>query len=84
VHVFDRDEGEARFNPPQVVSVDTTGAGDAFRAGVVYGVLAGHSKAKAAMTGAAAGSLATRSVGATTDPASMDEVSSLAGSLEIL
>jgi hypothetical protein len=47
-------------------------------------MLAGHSTVKAAMFGAAAGSLAIGRVGAATDPASIDEVSRLAGSLEIL
>jgi sugar/nucleoside kinase (ribokinase family) len=81
--VFDTKEGIARFDPPQVEPVDTTGAGDAFRAGVVYGVLAGYATTRAAMVGAAAGSLAIGRIGAVTDPASLDEVLSLANSLRV-
>jgi sugar/nucleoside kinase (ribokinase family) len=70
-----------RFNPPQVIPVDTTGAGDAFRAGIIYGMLAGFSLAKSAMIGAAAGSLAVRRLGAATDPASIEQVLQVAEGL---
>lgn len=81
VLVIDTDGAMSRFRPPQVTPVDTTGAGDAFRAGVVFGQLKGYSTARSAMVGAAAGSLAIERIGAATDPASPEEVLSLAEQL---
>lgn len=84
VLTVDENGERARFNSPRVKVVDTTGAGDAFRAGVVYGILAGYSTLRAAMVGAAAGALVVGRLGAATDPAALDEVVSLAGSLQAL
>lgn len=81
VVVYDTIDGMVSFDPPQTEPVDTTGAGDAFRAGVVYGRLEGYSTAKAAMVGAAAGSLAIERLGAATDPAALSEVLKLSNSL---
>jgi len=58
-------EEEALVEPFEVDEVvDTTGAGDAFTAGFVHGVLSGKSLTEAARIGNIAGALATTAVGA--------------------
>ena len=83
IMVLDMDGPVARFRPPQVTPVDTTGAGDAFRAGVVFGWLKGFSTVRSAMVGAAAGSLAIERIGAATEPPSPEEVLRLADGLSL-
>lgn len=56
VHVFDMDGTCTLITPPAVEVLDATGAGDAFRAGVVYGVLNGWPLVESAALGTAAGS----------------------------
>jgi len=67
-----------RVQPPQVEPVDTTGAGDAFRAGVIYGMLQGWSLERCIRWAAAAGALKVRRVGAARDVPKLEEVSALA------
>jgi len=54
--------------------VDTTGAGDSFDGGFLYGYLHRWSLARALKLGAACGSLSTRKAGGTTAQATLDEV----------
>ncbi|KAL6777344.1 CGL79 [Auxenochlorella protothecoides x Auxenochlorella symbiontica] len=56
------DEARGRARPRQVA--DTVGAGDAFTAGVLWGVLGGHSLAGAALAGCEAGGVAVEAAGA--------------------
>jgi sugar/nucleoside kinase (ribokinase family) len=84
VLVFEENGVLTRFDPPPTVAVDTTGAGDAFRAGVVFGKAAGLSTPGAAKIGAAAGSLAVGKFGAATDPAPVGEVLRLADRIEVV
>lgn len=81
VRVFPAMGSAVSISPPPVVVVDTTGAGDAFRAGVVYGVLAGGPLAEAAALGTAAGSLNVGRPGAASSVPMLDEVQALAASL---
>jgi sugar/nucleoside kinase (ribokinase family) len=81
VLVFDEEGDISAVTPPQVAVVDTTGAGDAFRAGVVYGILQGWELIESAALGAAAGSINVRRPGAATHPPALDEVQALAKSL---
>jgi sugar/nucleoside kinase (ribokinase family) len=53
--------------------VDTTGAGDSFDAGFVYGYLAGWNLTRALQLGCACGSLSTRAAGGTTAQATLAE-----------
>ncbi|HID74761.1 MAG TPA: carbohydrate kinase family protein [Planctomycetaceae bacterium] len=66
------------IQPPASV-VDTTGAGDAFYAGLLTGLLRGMPPAQAGRLGAAAASLSITAVGATTALGSLDETLRLAG-----
>ncbi len=81
VLAFDTDGSCTAVTPPQVAVVDTTGAGDAFRAGVVYGVLAGWPLVECAALGTAAGAIKVGRSGAASQPAHLSEVQALAGRL---
>lgn len=69
-------EMPARAYPPYPTPtvVDTTGAGDMFRAGMLFGLDQGWPTSKCLQFASAAGCLKCRALGATTDVPSMDEV----------
>ena len=54
----------ARATPPTVAAIDTVGAGDAFVAGLVVGLLSGMAEGRALAWACAAGALATTRRGA--------------------
>jgi sugar/nucleoside kinase (ribokinase family) len=64
---------------PAVSAVDGTGAGDAFVAGLLYGVLSGWPLEDAAVLANASGALAVTAVGAVEGVRSLDETLALAG-----
>jgi len=64
---------------PRVEAVDGTGAGDAFAAGLLYGLLAGWPLARSARLANAAGALATTVVGASDGVGGLAETMQLAG-----
>jgi ribokinase len=64
---------------PRVETIDGTGAGDAFAAGLLYGLLAGWPLVRAARLANAAGALATTAVGASDGVRGVDEAMQLAG-----
>lgn len=66
-------EQDARAKVLPVQVVDTTGAGDSFDAGFVYGFLAGWALADTLRFAAACGSLSTRAVGGTGAQPTLDE-----------
>jgi ribokinase len=72
VGLYLEDEKRATLNPPNLHVIDATGAGDAFRAGITYGVLKGWGMEQAAAFGAAAGSLTVQRIGAASNPAEFD------------
>jgi sugar/nucleoside kinase (ribokinase family) len=59
--------------------VDTTGAGDSFDGGFLYGFLNGWSLERSLRLGAACGSLSTRKAGGTTAQAALEEALQYAG-----
>lgn len=63
---FRTDGGTAKFSLPalQVPTVDSTGAGDAFAVGVLYGLLQGWSQAAVLAAGNELGALAVQRIGA--------------------
>ncbi len=67
--------------PPEVAAVDATGAGDAFRAGLLAGLLDGQPFPRAVCWGAAAGALKVQRLGAATDLPPAAEIIALADSL---
>ena len=70
---------EGHVAAPSVRALDSTGAGDAFAAGVLYGALAGWPLEQSARLGCAAGAVASTTVGAMLPDRSLDEVLVLAG-----
>jgi sugar/nucleoside kinase (ribokinase family) len=81
--VYAIDAGGAAFTvqPPQVTPVDATGAGDAFRAGLLYGLLHGWDLPRSVCWGVAAGALKVQHVGAARTLPTRGEVAALAGML---
>jgi sugar/nucleoside kinase (ribokinase family) len=73
------DHGAHHVPAPRVDAVDGTGAGDAFAAGLLYGLLAGWDLARAARLANAAGALATTAVGASEGVRGLAETMQLAG-----
>ena len=83
-HVLDPDGALTSIQPPRVDAVDATGAGDAFRAGLIYGLLQGWSLRKSAVWAVAAGALKVQCVGAASTLPTQEEVASLAATLQII
>ncbi len=81
VMAFETNQTVWWVTPPTVPVVDTTGAGDAFRAGVTFGVIKGWSLAACAAMGTAAGSLNIGRQGAASNPPLLEQVQTLAESL---
>jgi sugar/nucleoside kinase (ribokinase family) len=84
VHVLYPDGGLISVQPPRVRAVDATGAGDAFRAGLIAGLLKDMPLAESVRIGAAAGAFKVQSVGAASHIPVWEEVTALADTLEIM
>ena len=82
VHALDADGNSYTIQPPQTTAVDATGAGDAFRAGLLYGFLQGFDLPHSLCWGVACGSLKVRNLGAATTLPEMREIEALANSLQ--
>ena len=74
VYTIDRDGRAFTVQPPAVNVLDATGAGDAFRAGLLAGLLRGSSLQESVRWGVAAGSLKVQHAGAATTIPTLDEV----------
>jgi sulfofructose kinase len=83
VFVLGSDGAAFTVQPPSVPAVDATGAGDAFRAGLLAGLLSGEELPVAVCWGVAAGALKVQHLGAATTVPSLEEVKALAGTLEV-
>ena len=66
-----------RITPPAIDALDTTGAGDIFKSGLLYGLLQGLPLEQAARWGAAAGSLMCQVAGTTHTLAPLSAVAAL-------
>jgi sugar/nucleoside kinase (ribokinase family) len=82
IHVVGADGTEFTVQPPQVTALDATGAGDAFRAGLIYGLLQGRSLEESVCFGAAAGAFSVQQEGAASRPADVRDVQALAAPLK--
>lgn len=69
--------------PAKVNPVDSTGCGDAFRAGLISGLLQGLTLEEAVCWGVAAGTIKVQHLGGSTTLPDPDEIASVAGSLRI-
>jgi sugar/nucleoside kinase (ribokinase family) len=83
VFAIDRQGGEFTLQPPRVTVVDATGAGDAFRAGLMFGLLKGFDLSRSLCFGVAAGSLKVRHAGAASVLPTLQEVDTLASNIEV-
>jgi len=81
--VFTVDENGDAFQvqPPAVSAIDATGAGDAFRSGLLAGLLKGQPLPRAVCWGVAAGALKVQRLGAATDVPPLAEVTALADTM---
>ena len=77
VIVLPHDSEQGQIVPPTVSAIDTTGAGDTFKAGLLYGLLREMPLIEAARWGCAAASLMCQFPGATRHLASLSEVEAL-------
>jgi hypothetical protein len=82
VHAVDAQGHGFTILPPTVQVVDATGAGDAFRSGLLYGLSRGLDLPRSLCWAVAAGSLKVRSLGAATTLPEFTEVETLANSLQ--
>lgn len=83
VHAIDAQGNSFTIQPPAVPAVDATGAGDAFRSGLLYGLLRGFDLPSSVCWGVAAGSLKVQNLGAATTLPNFKEIESLANSLKV-
>jgi sugar/nucleoside kinase (ribokinase family) len=83
VHALDAHGNGFTIEPPATTATDATGAGDAFRAGLLYGLLHGFDLPRSLCWGVATGSLKVRSLGAATTLPSFREIETLANSLQV-
>lgn len=83
VHALDRQGHGFTIQPPATNAIDATGAGDAFRAGLLYGLLRGFDLPRSLCWGVATGSLKVKNLGAATTLPGFREIESLANSLQV-
>src|SRR5215216_136845 len=81
VYALDAQGSGFSIQPPLVNAIDATGAGDAFRAGLLYGLLHGYDLPRSLCWAAAAGSLKVKNLGAATTLPDLGEIETLANSL---
>lgn len=84
VHALDEKGNGFIIQPPSATAVDATGAGDAFRAGLLYGLLHGMDLPQSLCWACAAGSLKVGNIGAATTLPEFKEIEALAGSLKAI
>ena len=83
VFVLDRQGAAFTITPPKVTPIDATGAGDAFRAGLLYGLLKGLDLPRSACMGVAAGSLKVEFTGAATTLPELYDIETLSNTLAV-
>ena len=83
VHAVDTQGNSFTIQPPAVTAVDATGAGDAFRSGLLYGLLRGFDLPSSICWGVAAGSLKIQDLGAATTLPDFKEIESIANGLRV-
>ena len=82
VHALDAQGNGFTIQPPATTAVDATGAGDAFRSGLLYGLLHGLDLPRSLCWAVAAGSLKVKNLGAATTLPDFKEIEALANRLQ--
>ena len=77
ITIFSPDGVRDTITPPQLQAIDTTGAGDIFKSGTLYGMLHDYPLPEAVRWGAAAGSLMCQFAGTTKTLAPLSELKTL-------
>ncbi len=83
VHALDAQGNGFLIQPPKVEVADATGAGDAFRSGLLFGLLQGFDLPHSLRWAVACGSLKVKNLGAATTMPEFKEIESLANSLQV-
>ncbi len=83
VHVITQEGEEFWVKPPEVQVVDTTGAGDALKAGIIYGLLKDWSWQETVVWGTAAGAANIQRQGAASMPPTIQEIEDLLDHIEV-
>jgi sugar/nucleoside kinase (ribokinase family) len=83
VQALDTQGNGFSIQPPAAIAVDATGAGDAFRSGLLYGLLRGLDLSRSLCWAVACGSLKVKNLGAATTLPDFNEVEALANSFQI-
>jgi len=83
VHGLDAQGNGFTIQPPITAAIDATGAGDAFRAGLLYGLLRGFDLPRSLCWAVATGSLKVRNLGAATTLPDFKKIEALANSLQV-
>ncbi len=82
IHIVSRGGERSKVTPPAVRPVDTTGAGDIFKSGLLYGLLGDLPLREAVKWGAAAGSLMCQVAGTTETLAPLSDVRTLLSTID--
>ena len=82
VYALDAQGNGFAITPPAVTALDATGAGDAFRAGLLYGLLRGFDLPRSLSWGVATGSLKVQHLGAATTLPDFKEIEAFANRLQ--
>ncbi len=83
VFVLDKTGTGFTVTPPKVTAVDATGAGDAFRSGLLYGFVKGLDLPRSVCLGVAAGALKVGFIGAATTLPTLSEIEKLASTISV-
>ena len=83
IYTVDENGSSFTVTPPKVEVVDATGAGDAFRSGLLYGLVMGFDLPRCVCLGAAAGSLKVKHYGAATSLPKLNEIKELAKTVKV-
>ena len=82
IHFISHEGDRGVLTPPAVSPVDTTGAGDIFKSGLLYGLLGDLPLREAVKWGAAAGSMMCQVAGTTATLAPLGEVQTLLSTID--
>lgn len=82
VHAIDAQGNGFLIDPPKVDAVDATGAGDAFRSGLLFGLSRGYDLPRSLCWAVACGSFKVKNIGAATTLPDFKEIEALANTLK--
>jgi sugar/nucleoside kinase (ribokinase family) len=83
VHVLTPEGDEFWVKPPEVKVIDTTGAGDALKAGIIYGLVKNWTWEKTVSWGVASGTANIQRKGAASIPPSIQDINNLIQLVEV-